>query len=109
MTVSTYLSARHSPRHFQPREGFGPSLASPWLYSTGAVADGKLGDEPKELEGLGKTVKFPRGGRVDPGSGPDGYYGVQSAVDTDPFYYRPDIDAPRHPGLLRAAARPDAH
>ncbi len=49
-----------------------------------------------------------RGGAVAPGSGRDGYFGVQSGLDTDPFYYRPDVDAPRHPGLLRRAVAPFA-
>jgi hypothetical protein len=41
---------------------------------------------------------------VPSGGGPRGYVGVQSASNPDPFYYRPDLDAPRHPNLLAAAA-----
>src|SRR6185312_12585373 len=47
-----------------------------------------------------------KGGRAHPGSAGPGYHGVQSAADADPFYYRPDLDAPRHPGLLRRATTP---
>ena len=69
------------------------------------VATGDIVDSAAQVE-LDQALAVLDGGSVEPDTGARGYDGVQDAGQPDALYYRPDLDAPRHPGLLAAAARP---
>ena len=90
LTASVFLGAVKAVRALEPD----------LVIEGGDLIDN---DQRNELE---RAIAILTGGEVHPGSGPRGYFGVQSKVDPDPFYYRPEVDAPRHPRLLRDAVTP---
>jgi GNAT superfamily N-acetyltransferase len=71
------------------------------VFVTGDLVDNA---QANELAWARAILTGARGIRLD--SGAPGYAGVQQRSGPDPAYYRPDVDAPRHPGLLARAVAP---
>ncbi len=96
---------------FRPQEALSAQVLAAAVRAANAVrpeaafVTGDILDSASQAE-LAQALAVLDGGEVDPDTGAPGYDGVQAAREPDPLFYRPDLDAPRHPGVLERAARP---
>jgi 3',5'-cyclic AMP phosphodiesterase CpdA len=96
---------------FRPQEALSTQVLAAAVRATDRLGPdavfvtGDIVDNAEDAE-LTQALEVLDGGTVRPDTGAPGYDGVQEKDEADPLYYRPDLDAPAHPGMLAAAQRP---
>jgi 3',5'-cyclic AMP phosphodiesterase CpdA len=105
--LGTRLGSAFRPHELLTAQLLAATVASvnSWGEAEAVLITGDLIDSAQRNE-LDWALALLGGGTAVPNSGAAGYEGVQAASNPDPLYYRPDVDAPRHPHLLERALRP---
>lgn len=93
---------------FRPQEALAPQVLGEAVRAVNAfrpeavVVTGDL-IQSAQVNELDQALATLAGGTVRPDSGASGYSGPQAGSNPDPLFYRPDVDAPRFPGLMGRA------